>query len=53
MIRVNAYLLEYFYGFVEFGGSKEVRVTVSCGDGRPGFGDGFEGRVELPSSGIT
>lgn len=48
-----SYLLKDFDRLVEFGGSKEVVVTVRLGDGRPSFGNGVEGRIELPGSGIT
>lgn len=51
-IQVMLYFLEDFGRLVEIGGSKEMAVAVHLGDSRPGFGNGLEGRVELPGQGI-
>ena len=48
-----SYLLEDLDCLVEFGGGEEVGVTVDLGDGRPSFGNGLEGRIEFPGSGVT
>lgn len=48
-----SYLLKDFDRVVEFGGSKKVVVTVHLGDSGPSFGNGLEGGIKLPGSGIT
>lgn len=49
MTEVKSNLLEYFDRFVKFGSSKEVGVAMVLRDGRPGLGNGVEGRFEIPA----